>query len=206
MSVIIRHITAPEYVTTRWGGGSTTQIAIVPAASQYADRDFLWRVSSATVELETSDFTSLPDYERFLSTLKGTVRVFHDGGAPLTLTPGNIHRFDGGAATRSEGKCTDFNLMLRKGKCVGEMRCLHLGEHGAARLSRTVGLAGARHTLLVYCAEGAGELTAAGETVRFAKGEAVQAENAEPLLRCGAASVFLLCEMAETEIQKSDQI
>jgi len=65
MSVTIRHITVPEYVTTRWGGGATTQIAIAPAASQYADRDFLWRISSATVELETSDFTPLPDFERF---------------------------------------------------------------------------------------------------------------------------------------------
>jgi len=202
MSDTIRHITAPEYVTTRWGGGATTQIAIAPTASQYADRDFLWRVSSATVELETSDFTPLPDYERFLSTLKGSVRVAHDGGVPLTLTPGNIHRFDGGAVTRSEGKCTDFNLMLRKGKCSGEMHCLHLGELGTARLSRTVGLTGAHHTFLIYCAEGDGELTAAGETVRFAKGETVQTENAEPLLRCGAASVFLLCEMAETKIQK----
>lgn len=200
MSVAIRHITPAEYVTTRWGGGATTQIAIAPAGAQYADRDFLWRVSSATVELEASDFTPLPDYERFLSTLRGFVRVFHDSGAPLALTPGNIHRFDGGAVTRSEGTCTDFNLMLRKGKCGGEMRCLHLGEHGEARLSPTVGPAGAHHTFLVYCAEGDGELFAAGEAVCFAKGEAAQAENTEPLLRCGAASVFLLCEMAETEI------
>ena len=202
MSVAIRRITPEEYVTTSWGGGATTQIAIAPAGARYADRNFLWRVSSATVELEASDFTSLPDYERFLSTLRGVVRVFHDGGAPLTLTPGNIHRFDGGAVTRSEGTCTDFNLMLRKGKCGGEMRCLHLGEHGEARLSRTVGPAGARHTFLVYCAEGDGELSAAGESVRFFKGEAAQVENAEPLLRCSTASGFLLCEMAETE--KSD--
>ncbi|BAK98423.1 hypothetical protein OBV_12250 [Oscillibacter valericigenes Sjm18-20] len=205
MSGTIRHITPTDYVTTRWGGGATTQIAIAPAGAQYADRDFLWRVSSATVELEASDFTPLSDYERFLSTLRGVVRVFHDGGAPLTLTPGNIHRFDGGAVTRSEGICTDFNLMLRKGKCDGEMRCVHLGEHGEARLSRTVGPAGAHHTFLAYCAEGDGELFAAGEAVRFAKGEAVQAENVEPLLRCGAASVFLLCEMADTEIKKSEQ-
>lgn len=204
MSVAIRRITPEEYVTTQWGGGATTQIAIAPAGAQYADRDFLWRVSSATVELEASDFTPLPDYERFLSTLHGVVRVFHDGGAPLTLTPGNIHRFDGGAVTRSEGTCTDFNLMLRKGKCGGEMRCLHLGERGEARLSPTVGPAGARRTFLVYCAEGDGELLAEGKTVRFSKGEAAQAENAEPLLRCGAASVFLLCEMAEPE-KKSHQ-
>lgn len=199
MNATIRQIVSADYDTTRWSGGTTTQIAISPAGARYADRDFLWRVSSATVELDASDFTPLPDYERFLSTLQGSIHVSHDGGGPLALTPGNIHRFDGGAATRSEGICTDFNLMLRKGRCSGEMRCLHLGEHGAAKLSRTAGPESGRHTFLVYCAEGDGELSMDGEAVRFSKGEAVQAENGEPLLRSGGAAVFMLCEMTKTE-------
>lgn len=37
----------------------------------YADRDFLWRLSSAKVELDHSDFTPLPDYERLISVLHG---------------------------------------------------------------------------------------------------------------------------------------
>ena len=37
----------------------------------YADRDFLWRLSSATVELDESDFTPLPAYDRVISTLRG---------------------------------------------------------------------------------------------------------------------------------------
>ncbi|WP_051131468.1 HutD/Ves family protein [Oscillibacter ruminantium] len=199
MNATIRQIVSADYDTTRWSGGTTTQIAISPAGACYPDRDFLWRVSSATVELDASDFTPLPDYERFLSTLQGSILVSHDGGTPLTLTPGNIHRFDGGAATRSEGICTDFNLMLRKGKCSGEMRCLHLGEHGAAKLSRTVALERERYSFLVYCVEGDGELSLDGETVRFSKGEAVLAQKGEPLLRSGGASVFMLCEMTETE-------
>ena len=87
-----------------------------------ADRDFLWRLSSATVEDAESDFTALPDYERLISTLEGTIELNHNGGEKLTLNPYEVHRFDGGDDTHSWGRCRDFNLMLRKGKCEGRMR------------------------------------------------------------------------------------
>ena len=51
----------------------------------------------------------------------------------------------------------------------------------------------------VYKRQGDGELSLDGETVRFSKGEAVLAQKGEPLLRSGGASVFMLCEMTETE-------
>ncbi|WP_312612445.1 HutD family protein [Oscillibacter sp.] len=197
MNATIRRIAPEEYTASRWSGGTTTQIAIAPAGAVYAERDFLWRVSSATVELETSDFTSLPDYERFLSTLRGTIRLTH-GEETLELNPGSVHRFDGGAPTRSEGACTDFNLMLRKGRCAGQMVCLHLSEGGVSRLSHALKATAAKRVFLVYCAEGDGELSAEGTGVRFAAGEAALAENVEPLLRCTSASAFLICEIAET--------
>ena len=42
----------------------------------YADRDFIYRVSSATVDLEVSDFTALPDYNRLISVLDGDLDMF----------------------------------------------------------------------------------------------------------------------------------
>ena len=47
-----RHLTAADYRSSRWSGGTTTELAIAPAGADYGARDFLWRVSSATVELE----------------------------------------------------------------------------------------------------------------------------------------------------------
>lgn len=44
-------LTKEDYVTTTWSGGTTTQLAIAPEGAVYADRDFLWRLSSAGVEL-----------------------------------------------------------------------------------------------------------------------------------------------------------
>ena len=47
-------LTQDQYLTTLWSGGTTTQMAIAPEGAVYADRDFLWRFSSAKVELEHS--------------------------------------------------------------------------------------------------------------------------------------------------------
>ena len=100
----IQHLTPSDYITTKWSGGLTTQLGIAPAGAVYADRDFLWRLSSATVEDAESDFTALPDYERLISTLEGTIELNHNGGEKLTLNPYEVHRFDGGDDTHSWGE------------------------------------------------------------------------------------------------------
>ena len=112
-------LTKADYVTTSWSGGTTTQLAIAPEGAVYADRDFLWRLSSATVELDHSDFTPLPDYDRFLSVLEGEIQLKIDAREPFPLVPGELVAFDGGAPVESWGKCVDFNLMVRKGKGQG---------------------------------------------------------------------------------------
>lgn len=121
-----RIIPPDRFQTSLWAGGSTTQLAIFPPEAQYADRDFLWRVSSAQVELPHSVFTSLPDYDRFLSTLEEELVLEIDSSERKTLRPLEVCQFDGGLRVESWGKCRDFNLMLRKGRCTGEMTALHL--------------------------------------------------------------------------------
>ena len=49
------HLTSKDYVVSNWSGGKTIQIAIAPEGAVYADRDFLWRVSSATADLDESN-------------------------------------------------------------------------------------------------------------------------------------------------------
>ena len=128
------HLTEKDYAVSRWSGGTTTQIALFPPESSYAGRDFLWRVSSAVVEDGESAFTPLPDYDRHLMLLEGSLLRRHDGGEPLPLDPYQPHAFDGGAETVSVGRCRDFNLMLRKGKCRGELRPLRFPEAGEASI------------------------------------------------------------------------
>ena len=119
---------------TAWSGGTTTELSIEPRESIYADRDFLWRLSSATVELEESDFTSLPDYDRIIMTLQGSIELRHNGGGWLELQEYEPYSFDGADDTQSIGKVVDFNLMLRKGKCQGAVIPLRMMDNESADL------------------------------------------------------------------------
>ena len=104
-----------EFTVSRWMGGETTETAICPGSAKYIDRNFIWRLSTATCELEESDFSRLPDYDRVLMVLEGEVVLSHEGQRVARLKELEQDRFDGGYRTRSYGKITDYNLMVRKG-------------------------------------------------------------------------------------------
>ena len=163
----LTHLTPADYVTTQWSGGATTQLAIAPKGAVYADRDFLWRLSSATVELDESDFTPLPAYDRVISTLRGDMVLAHNGGERLTLHPYEIHDFSGADDTHSWGRCTDFNLMLRRGQCRGCVTA-HF-PHGTETLLLRAG-----ETALLFCGEGSVTLRAGTETLTLAAHESAQ--------------------------------
>lgn len=167
-------LTKEDYVTTAWSGGTTTQLAIAPEGAVYADRDFLWRLSSATVDLEESDFTPLPDYDRLIAPLRGEMRLTHNGGPALDLAPCQVHAFDGADATHSWGRCTDFNLMLRKGACQGSVQALSGTKAGAACLGAAVrqDQRFANRTVAVYCAEGNAAVSVQDSETALGAGEA----------------------------------
>ena len=104
-----------DYPVSNWSGGKTTQLFIYPENSEYAKRNFLFRISSATVDCERSEFTSLPGVDRVILPLKGSLHLFYEGHGEKVLAPYEQDRFDGGWNTVSVGKATDFNLMLREG-------------------------------------------------------------------------------------------
>lgn len=112
----MKHILRKEdYQTTRWSGGTTTQLAIYPEGAVYAERNFVWRISSAVVEDEYSSFTALPSVARIITPLAGSLELSHNGGAPFVLAPYETDCFWGDWNTVSRGKVTDFNLMMKSG-------------------------------------------------------------------------------------------
>lgn len=168
------HLKPDNYVVSTWSGGTTTQIGIAPQGAVYAHRDFLWRISSATVDLEVSDFTPLPDYDRLIATLEGEIDVTHNGGEAIHLAPYCVHSFDGGWETRSAGKCRDFNLMTRKGVCTGRMEAIT----GAACVS----VGGKSHdTAILYCGTGEVCVQVQGQAVTLKQGEALLLESPEEI-------------------------
>lgn len=117
---------------SNWSGGTTTEICIWPEGAKYAEREFLFRISTAKVELEESDFTSLPDYMRLIAALDGGMLLTHGNDETAEILPlSTVHRFDGGIPTHCVGKARDLNLMLRKGKADGELRFIEKGGFAA---------------------------------------------------------------------------
>ena len=102
-----------------WSGGTTTQLAIHPSNSEYKERNFEWRISSARVELEESTFTPLPGVRRILMVLEGQIELIHEGVRITSLKPFEQDEFEGGWTTKSHGKCIDFNLMMTE--CSGKL-------------------------------------------------------------------------------------
>ena len=155
-----------DYKISNWSGGKTIQLAIYPEGCDYADRDFLWRISSATVDLPESDFTALPDYQRYITPIAGEMTLCHDGGARIPVPVGMIHAFDGAADTHSWGRCTDFNLMLRKGRASGGMRRIAGSAGSECRVEVPE-----NHIALLYCAQG--EVQIEGANLTFAAGDSL---------------------------------
>ncbi len=122
-----RIIKPEKYITGTWSGGTTTQLAIYPEDASYSERNFIFRLSSATVDTEQSDFTHLPDYDRWLMILAGNARLVHNNKREITLAPYECNAFGGEESTVSYGKVTDYNLMLKKGS-QGSMEAVKLGR------------------------------------------------------------------------------
>lgn len=114
----IQKIDKNAFTTSTWAHGETTELFIYPEHSNYAKREFLWRVSSATVTSDTSDFTPLFGVKRWIMPFDAALQLIHEyNNKPLysiTLNPYEAHCFRGDWKTKSIGKVTDFNLMLKE--------------------------------------------------------------------------------------------
>ena len=149
-----------NYKRSKWSGGNTRELAIYPEKAEYLDRDFLWRLSSADSDLEESSFTKLPDYDRILMVLEGSVVLAHGAERTASLSAYEYDAFDGAIKTKCFGKLIkDYNLIYRKG-CKGRMELVDLTEDAQQVESQFEG----SRCLGVYCAEGYTVVSADGKT------------------------------------------
>lgn len=96
---------------TKWTGGTTIQFLIYPFDSSLTERNFTLRISSATVETETSVFTDFSGFSRILMILEGVLKIKHESNETKTLRSFEPYQFDGGRKTSAEGIVTDFNVI-----------------------------------------------------------------------------------------------
>ena len=152
----IKLLTEKNYKTTLWSGGKTAQIAIYPLDADFSNKDFIWRISSATVETDKSVFTDFSNYNRYIATLKGNIKLIHENDEnEYLLNEYQLHKFDGAVKTTSSGKCTDYNLMLRKNIAEAEIKSLNLkpDEIYEYEISEN------NSTAVIFCGKGSINLT-----------------------------------------------
>ena len=172
-----------EYAVSEWAGGKTTQLYIYPQGSEYAKRNFLLRISSATVECERSEFTSLPQVERIILPLSGSLHLFYEGHGEKKLEPFEQDRFDGGWKTVSVGRATDFNVMLREGTQAQVRLLVNPNEQASVEVA-------ANGLTAVFAAQGTAVVDGKALPER---GLAVAKEEGSFLLTGGSAGCRLLC-------------
>lgn len=116
-----------NFKTTNWSGGKTTELFIYPKGSTFKEGSFDFRLSTASVEVDESVFTELPNVQRSLMVLDGEIELTHLNQHKKVLKKFDSDYFDGGWTTYSKGKCIDFNLMT-KGKVKGTLNAVILSK------------------------------------------------------------------------------
>lgn len=127
MKYDVKHIKKESYFVSNWSGGKTTELYIYPEGSSYIKRDFFWRLSSATVEVEKSTFTVLPKIKRQLMIIEGKTKLVHNKRYEITLNPFEKDSFMGDWGTVSYGKASDFNLMTSEA-CTGNLDVIEVSH------------------------------------------------------------------------------
>ncbi len=110
-------VAATDFVTSRWDGGSTTQLMIAPKGSSLAARDFDFRISCARVE-QSGPFSDFSGYDRLLLILNGQLSLIHNGNTFTLSDESEAWHFAGAErvdATLLSHHVDDFNLFVRPG-------------------------------------------------------------------------------------------
>ncbi len=149
------------YRTNEWSGGTTTELFIYPPGSSYSERNFKWRISSATVDALESTFTRLPGITRHIMVIEGSLVLEHKGRYRKELHPFEQDVFMGEWNTKSRGRATDFNLMLAGG-FSGRLEACFIEEGQEIELTLDAGCA-SKVTNVLYPLNGSLEVSAGGQ-------------------------------------------
>ncbi|KQB37350.1 HutD family protein [Flavobacterium aquidurense] len=94
-----------------WSGGLTYEYVIYPKTANYTDRDFLFRISSATIEKVPSEFTKFKGYYRYLVMLDNCLDI-KTNKEKKVYEKYEIMEFNSNDEVTSYTKGIDFNCMV----------------------------------------------------------------------------------------------
>ncbi|MDD7795402.1 HutD family protein [Clostridium sp. 'White wine YQ'] len=120
-----------NYKPTFWSGGMATELTTYPLNSDYASKNFLWRLGVAKIDIPESTFSSLPKVSRKFMVIEGRITLDHENRYKKLLKPFDQDDFMGDWVTKTYGKASVFNLMTRE-NYSGEL--LHLNINPSKQL------------------------------------------------------------------------
>lgn len=103
-----------NYKPTFWSGGMATELTTYPINSDYASKNFLWRLGVAKIDIIESTFSSLPNVSRKFMVIEGEITLDHENKYKKLLNPFEQDDFMGDWKTKTYGKASVFNLMTRE--------------------------------------------------------------------------------------------
>jgi hypothetical protein len=120
----IEYYTRDNFHTSTWKGGKTTELFILPERASYKERNFIARLSSATIEISSSEFTMLNGIKRFITPITHPFLLESNIKKTFLLKPFEVYEFSGDEKTCSYGMSQDFNLMIDSKKADAWMKAI----------------------------------------------------------------------------------
>ncbi|KXT74380.1 hypothetical protein STRDD10_00967 [Streptococcus sp. DD10] len=112
--VHIQHLIPRDYHESNWSGGKTRELYLYPPDGDYKERQFDFRLSTASIEVTESHFTPLDGFQRILMTLDQEIQLHNRTQKNGTvLSAFQSYSFDGGDSLFCKGQCHDFNLIYQ---------------------------------------------------------------------------------------------
>lgn len=104
-------------IVSTWKGGKTEELCIVPEDASLQERNFDLRISSATIDLERSEFSDFTGYRRYLMKLEGDITLLIDDKT-IIIKCDEVFEFMGDEKVISISKepSRDFNVIIKKDK------------------------------------------------------------------------------------------
>lgn len=157
-------ITHKQHKTTNWQGGTTSELYIFPESANFQDRNFNFRISTAKIHLKESEFTSLPNFNRELMILDGSIEIIHENQYSKKLKKYDVDSFKGDWKTSAKGTCIDFNL-ISKENYNGKIEIISLA------LKQKTGLNNSSDFLILYVFKGEISVKNKNTTILLEKGD-----------------------------------
>lgn len=114
MNCNVELIRREGYKPTFWSGGMATELITYPLNSDYASRNFLWRLGVAKIDILESVFSALPNVSRKFMVTEGQITLIHENEYTKLLNPFEQDSFLGDWKTKTHGKASVFNLMTKE--------------------------------------------------------------------------------------------